>query len=91
MFVVTCLLFSLPSDLAVVIRYLSEQRLPKRMMQLRGSADGDVNDSRSGDYEDCADSDGESLNLDEISKKIDDLKSCRLEDGELQIVSLGMS
>lgn len=61
------------------------------MMQLRDGADGHVNDSRSGDYEDCADSDGESLNQDEINKKLDDLKSCRLEDGELQIVSLGKS
>ncbi|KAH6778423.1 trithorax-like protein 2 [Perilla frutescens var. hirtella] len=69
--------------------YLSEQRLPKRMLQLRDGIDGDANDSRSGEHEDGADSDGESMSHDEISKKLDDLKSCALEDGELQIVSLG--
>lgn len=68
--------------------YLSEQKLPKRMLQLRDGVDGDVNDS-SGVQEDGADSDGESMSHAEISKKLDDLKSCPLEDGELQIVSLG--
>ncbi|XP_057779288.1 histone-lysine N-methyltransferase ATX2-like [Salvia miltiorrhiza] len=69
--------------------YLSEQRLPERMQQLRDGVDSDANDNRSGENEDGADSDGESMSHDEILKKLDDLKSCPLEDGELQIVSLG--
>ncbi|KAG6422852.1 hypothetical protein SASPL_113234 [Salvia splendens] len=69
--------------------YLSEQRLPVKMQQLRDGVDRDVKDNRSGVNEDGADSDGESLSYDEILKKLDDLKSCKLEDGELQIVSLG--
>lgn len=73
-----------------MIRYLSEQKLPKRMLELRDGVDGDVNDP-SGVHEDGADSDGESMSHAEISKKLDDLKSCSLEDGELQIVSLGKS
>ncbi|XP_042065047.1 histone-lysine N-methyltransferase ATX2-like [Salvia splendens] len=69
--------------------YLSEQRLPVKMQQLRDGVDGDVKDNRSGVNEDGADSGGESLSYDKILKKLDDLKSCKLEDGELQIVSLG--
>lgn len=79
------------SKFAVVSRYLSEQRLPERMQQLRDGVDGDVNGNRSGENEDGADSDGESMSHDEILKKLDDLKSCPLENGELQIVSLGKS
>ncbi|XP_042059184.1 histone-lysine N-methyltransferase ATX2-like isoform X2 [Salvia splendens] len=67
----------------------AEQRLPVKMQQLRDGVDRDVKDNRSGVNEDGADSDGESLSYDEILKKLDDLKSCKLEDGELQIVSLG--
>ncbi|KAG6419853.1 hypothetical protein SASPL_116365 [Salvia splendens] len=69
--------------------YLSEQRLPERMQQLRDGVDGNVKDNRSRENEDGADSDGESISHDEILKKLDDLKSSKLEDGELQIVSLG--
>ncbi|KAL1561344.1 histone-lysine N-methyltransferase ATX2-like [Salvia divinorum] len=69
--------------------YLSEQRLPERMQQLRDGVDGDVKDNRSGENEDGADSDGESISHDELLKKLDDLKSSKLEDGELQIVSIG--
>ena len=79
------------SELAVVIRYLSEQRLPVKMQQLRDGVDRDVKDNRSGVNEDGAHSDGESLSYDEILKKLDDLTSCKLEGGELQIVSLGKS
>ncbi|KAG6419859.1 hypothetical protein SASPL_116371 [Salvia splendens] len=71
------------------VLYLSEQRLPVKMQQLRDGVDGDVKDNRSGVNEDGADSGGESLSYDKILKKLDDLKSCKLEDGELQIVSLG--
>ncbi|XP_042066795.1 histone-lysine N-methyltransferase ATX2-like isoform X1 [Salvia splendens] len=74
---------------SVVFRYLSEQRLPERMQQLRDGVDGNVKDNRSRENEDGADSDGESISHDEILKKLDDLKSSKLEDGELQIVSLG--
>ncbi|KAI3459724.1 hypothetical protein Pfo_016387 [Paulownia fortunei] len=67
--------------------YLSEQRLPTRMLQLR---DGVNADSGSGDHEVGADSgDEECMSHDEISKKLDDLKNCPLEAGELQIISLG--
>ncbi|XP_047983094.1 histone-lysine N-methyltransferase ATX2-like isoform X1 [Salvia hispanica] len=69
--------------------YLSEQRLPESMQQLRDGVEGDVEDNRSRENEDGADSDGESISHDEILKKLDDLKSSKLEDGELQIVSLG--
>ncbi|XP_047981760.1 histone-lysine N-methyltransferase ATX2-like isoform X2 [Salvia hispanica] len=66
-----------------------EQRLPVKMQQLRDGVDRDVKDNRSGVNEDGAHSDGESLSYDEILKKLDDLTSCKLEGGELQIVSLG--
>ncbi|KAL0322693.1 UNVERIFIED_CONTAM: histone H3-lysine(4) N-trimethyltransferase ATX1 [Sesamum angustifolium] len=66
--------------------YLSEQRLPRRMLQLRDGVDAGVNGSGSGEHEDGADSgDEECTSQDEISKKLEDLKSCPLEDGELQI------
>ena len=61
------------------------------MQQLRDGVEGDVEDNRSRENEDGADSDGESISHDEILKKLDDLKSSKLEDGELQIVSLGKS
>ncbi|KAL9140489.1 hypothetical protein ABFS82_14G040500 [Erythranthe guttata] len=70
--------------------YLSEQKLPKSMLQLRDGVDADMNDGGDEDHEDGADSgDEESMNQDEINKKIEDLKSCPLEEGELQIISLG--
>lgn len=60
------------------------------MLQLRDGVHADMNNSQGEDHEDGADSgDEESMNHDEISKKIDDLKSCPLEEGELQIISLG--
>ncbi|KAK4422058.1 Histone-lysine N-methyltransferase ATX2 [Sesamum alatum] len=70
--------------------YLSEQRLPRRMLQLRDGVDAGVDCTRSGEHGDGADSgDEECTSHDEISKKLEDLKSCPLEDGELQIISLG--
>ncbi|KAL0392542.1 UNVERIFIED_CONTAM: histone H3-lysine(4) N-trimethyltransferase ATX1 [Sesamum radiatum] len=70
--------------------YLSEQRLPRRMLQLRDGVDAGMNGTGSGEHEDGADSgDEECTSQDEISKKLEDLKSCPLEDGELQIISLG--
>lgn len=74
--------------------YLSEQRLPKRMLQLRDGTDADINNSASGsgsgEHEDGVDwGDEECMSHDEIKKKIEDLNSCSLEDGELQIIALG--
>ncbi|KAK6145756.1 hypothetical protein DH2020_019625 [Rehmannia glutinosa] len=70
--------------------YLTEQRIPTRMLKLRDGIDADINDSGNADHEDGADSgDEECMSHDEISKKIDELKSCPLEAGELQIISLG--
>lgn len=61
------------------------------MLQLRDGVDTDMNDNGSGEHDDGADSGGECMSHDEICKKLDDLKSCPLEAGELQIVSLGKS
>ncbi|KAL6571201.1 hypothetical protein OROHE_002844 [Orobanche hederae] len=70
--------------------YLTERRLPTRMLQLRDGTDADANDSRSRYQEDGACSgDEECMSHEEISKKLDDLKSCPLEEGELHILSLG--
>ncbi|XP_073053542.1 histone-lysine N-methyltransferase ATX2-like [Primulina eburnea] len=73
--------------------YLSEQKLPKEMLQLRDdgeSREADNNDSGSGEQDDGADSgDEECLCHEEMSRKLEDLKSCQLESGELQVISLG--
>lgn len=61
------------------------------MLQLRDGIDADMNDAGSGEHEDGADSDGECMSHGEINKKLEDLKSCPLEAGELQIVTLGRS
>ncbi|XP_075512041.1 histone-lysine N-methyltransferase ATX2-like [Primulina tabacum] len=70
--------------------YLSEQKLPKIMLQLQDSGEADNNDSGSGEQEYGADScDEEGLSHGDISRKLEDLKSCKLESGELQVISLG--
>ncbi|GFQ04380.1 histone-lysine n-methyltransferase atx2 [Phtheirospermum japonicum] len=70
--------------------YLTERRLPTRMLQLQDGIDVDINDSRSRDNENGTGSgDEECMSHEEISKKLDDLKSCPLEEGELHVITLG--
>ncbi|GER40803.1 histone-lysine N-methyltransferase ATX1 [Striga asiatica] len=70
--------------------FLTEHRLPKRMLQLRDGVDTDMDNGKSVDAEDNEGSgDDECMSHEEISKKLLDLKSCPLEDGELHIISLG--
>ncbi|KAL6526707.1 hypothetical protein OROGR_015797 [Orobanche gracilis] len=67
--------------------YLSERRLPTRMLQLRDGTDADANDRYQEDG--ACSGDEECMSHEEISKKLDDLKSCPLEEGDLHILSLG--
>ncbi|KAG8375981.1 hypothetical protein BUALT_Bualt09G0015600 [Buddleja alternifolia] len=70
--------------------YLSEQRLPKRMLHLRDGIEADTNSSGNGDHEDGADSGVEECTIhNETRRKLEDLKSFSFEAGELQIISLG--
>lgn len=59
------------------------------MVQLRDGIDADMSEAGNGEHEDGADSGGECMSQNEINKKLDELKSCPLEAGELQIVTLG--
>ncbi|KAG8377661.1 hypothetical protein BUALT_Bualt08G0056100 [Buddleja alternifolia] len=70
-------------------RYLSEQRLPKRMLHLRDGIEADANSSGNGEQEDGADSGVEECTIhNKTRKKFEDLKSFSFEAGELQIISL---
>ncbi|KAK4489122.1 hypothetical protein RD792_004916 [Penstemon davidsonii] len=70
--------------------YLSERKLPEKMLQLRDGVETYNNDSGSGEHENGSDSsDEECLSHDDIRKKLEDLKNCPLEAGELQVISLG--
>ncbi|KAL3829250.1 hypothetical protein ACJIZ3_018052 [Penstemon smallii] len=70
--------------------YLSEQKLPRRMLQLRDGFQTDNNHIGSGEHEHGADSGTEECLIhDEIRKKVEDLKNCPLEAGNLQVISLG--
>ncbi|KAL3621646.1 hypothetical protein CASFOL_036558 [Castilleja foliolosa] len=70
--------------------YLTERRLPTRMLQLQDGIDADTNDSRSEDNEDGTGSgDEECSSHEDISKKLDELNSRPLEEGELHVITLG--
>ncbi|XP_073137741.1 histone-lysine N-methyltransferase ATX2-like isoform X2 [Henckelia pumila] len=69
--------------------YLSKQKLPKEMLQLRDGGEADNNDIGSGEQEYTDSGDEECLSHEEISRKLEDLKSCQLESGELQVIKLG--
>ncbi|CAA0819888.1 Histone-lysine N-methyltransferase ATX2 [Striga hermonthica] len=70
--------------------FLTEHRLPKRMLQLRDGVDTDMGDGKSKDAEDDEGSgDDKCMSHEEISKKLLDLKRCPLEEGDLHIISLG--
>ncbi|KAG8369538.1 hypothetical protein BUALT_Bualt14G0023900 [Buddleja alternifolia] len=72
--------------------YLSEQKLPKRMLQLRHGVEPDINYSNNIGKEHKIGiglGDQECMSLDKIQKKLEDLKSCPFEVGELRVISLG--
>lgn len=71
------------------IRYLSEQKLPKRMLSLRnGFQAGDYNcDSR--EDEGSTDSEKDVVRNEEIERRIEAVKSFPFEVGDLQIINLG--
>ncbi|XP_031112629.1 histone-lysine N-methyltransferase ATX2-like isoform X1 [Ipomoea triloba] len=68
--------------------YLSEQKLPKRMLRLRNGVEADDYDSEK-EGDDChADSDGESME-NGLQRRLEDLRRFPFELGDLQIISLG--
>ncbi|CAA3024743.1 histone-lysine N-methyltransferase ATX2-like [Olea europaea subsp. europaea] len=70
--------------------YLSEQKLPKRMRQLRNGVEADNSDHEMGEDEGGAESAAEDLmGNGEIRRKLEDLKSCPFGVGDLQVISLG--
>lgn len=72
------------------IRYLSEQKLPKRMLRLRNGVEADDYDSEK-EGDDChADSDGECME-NGLQRRLEALRRFPFEVGDLQIISLGKS
>lgn len=62
------------------------------MLQLREGFANNQNNNGSAELEHCVDlGDEDPLSHDDISAKFEDLRSCPLEAGELQVISLGMS
>ncbi|GMP84078.1 hypothetical protein CsSME_00037750 [Camellia sinensis var. sinensis] len=71
------------------IRYLSEQKLPKRMLKMQNAVEADDCESGSREDEKGADS-GEDCRGDErIHSKLEGTKTCPFEIGDLQVISLG--
>ncbi|KAL2485415.1 Histone-lysine N-methyltransferase ATX2 [Abeliophyllum distichum] len=66
--------------------YLSEQKLPKRMQQLRKGFEADNSDHELGEDEGGAE---DLMGNRWIRRKLEDLKSCPFEIGDLQVISLG--
>lgn len=71
------------------IRYLSEQKLPKRMLQLRNGFGTDVYNDESGEDDGSADSGKDGMGDEEIDRRIEAVKSFPFEVGDLQIITLG--
>ncbi|XP_028092833.1 histone-lysine N-methyltransferase ATX2-like isoform X4 [Camellia sinensis] len=70
-------------------RYLSEQKLPKRMLKMQNAVEADDCESGSREDEKGADS-GEDCRGDErIHSKLEGTKTCPFEIGDLQMISLG--
>ncbi|EPS74191.1 hypothetical protein M569_00564, partial [Genlisea aurea] len=70
--------------------YLSERRLPERMLKLRNCGEADVNNSADEQHQDGFDSrDEDCVSQDKMSKKINSLQGYLLEVGDLKIISLG--
>ena len=71
-----------------IIRYLSIQKLPNRMLSLRKSNTTN-NESASGEEEGIAILGDKGSGDEEIHKKLVDIRSCPFEIGDLKIISLG--
>lgn len=69
--------------LTFLIRYLCEQKLSKRMLRLQNRINADKN-IENGEDEGGSDSEDEGLR-----RKLEEVRSCPFELGDLKIVSLG--
>ncbi|KAL7209322.1 hypothetical protein ACSBR1_030952 [Camellia fascicularis] len=69
--------------------YLSEQKLPKRMLSMQNSIESDDCDSASQEDEDSADSGEDCIEDEGIHRKLEGLEACSFEIGDLQVISLG--
>ncbi|KAA8531168.1 hypothetical protein F0562_005918 [Nyssa sinensis] len=69
--------------------YLSEQKLPKRMFQLQNGIEADDCESASGEDDGSADSDVDCMGNERIQRKLEGLRTCPFEIGDLQVISLG--
>uniref|UniRef100_A0A5B7CI00 Putative histone-lysine N-methyltransferase ATX2 n=1 Tax=Davidia involucrata TaxID=16924 RepID=A0A5B7CI00_DAVIN len=69
--------------------YLSEQKLPKRMLRLQNGIEADDCESASGEDEGSADSDEDCMGDEGIQRKLEGFRTCPFEIGDLQVISLG--
>ncbi|KAF5946840.1 hypothetical protein HYC85_017068 [Camellia sinensis] len=69
--------------------YLSEQKLPKRMLSMQNGIESDDCDSASQEDEDSADSGEDRIEDEGIHRKLEGLEACSFEIGDLQVISLG--
>ncbi|CAA3025371.1 histone-lysine N-methyltransferase ATX2-like [Olea europaea subsp. europaea] len=67
--------------------YLSEQKLPKRMLRLQDGVDGDDHYCENGGDEESGEE--ECVDNKQIRRKLEDLKTFPFEGGDLRILSLG--
>lgn len=67
-----------------MIRYLTEQKLSKRMLRIQNRIAAD-NNTESEEGEGSSDSEDEGLR-----RKLEDIRSCPFELGDLQVVTLGI-
>lgn len=72
-----------------IIRYLSKQKLPKRMLRLRKSNNKD-NECANGEEEGSTDSDDEVTRDTELKRTLERIRNCPFEVEELQVQSFGI-
>ncbi|XP_010245953.1 PREDICTED: histone-lysine N-methyltransferase ATX2-like [Nelumbo nucifera] len=69
--------------------YLSEQKLPKRMLRLQNGSGADDCENASGEDEGSNDSDNDNVGDGERQQILEGIKTCPLELGDLRVISLG--
>lgn len=70
-------------------RYLSEQRLPRRMLRLQNGPSSEDRESLSGEGGECGESAGDCMNGEPTEKLLGGLGAPPYVIGDLQIISLG--
>ncbi|GFS40554.1 ENTH/VHS/GAT family protein [Actinidia rufa] len=75
----------------LALRYLIEQKLPKRMIRMQNGVEADDCDSDGQVVEENADSEEDCVGGERIYKKLGSLKTCPFEMRDMQVISLDNS